>query len=314
MVFLSTLLAAISFFFVEGWGFGDSLWFCFTTVLTIGYGDLTPKTHVGRGVVFAYAFVGLSWLSMCCGAIHNYCNKTLFARTRVHNVDTARVDGLLLSSPLALIVVGGVLFASMEGWSIGDSIYFCIVSLTTVGYGDFVPRSAGGKGLLVVYVLFGVPLLAIALAKIATVRLVVVGANRAIHGGCTMMAVTIVVPALLLVTAMSALEGWSFSDACYFVVVTSLTIGLGDIVPLTAAGKATTSVYILANCTWLFCLLGQLSAQRTIVIAVGAMGDVQMSTLEMRGGRRDSSNRLAQGMEGGADSPELGSSAFTHII
>lgn len=33
---------------IEGWRFGESLYFTFVTGLTIGYGDLTPKHLVGR--------------------------------------------------------------------------------------------------------------------------------------------------------------------------------------------------------------------------------------------------------------------------
>ena len=32
----------------EGWPLGDSLYFAFVSGLTIGYGDLAPKTGVGR--------------------------------------------------------------------------------------------------------------------------------------------------------------------------------------------------------------------------------------------------------------------------
>ncbi len=40
-------------------------------------------------------------------------------------------------------------------------------------------------------------------------------------------------------------EHWSWINAFYFVVSTSATVGLGDIVPQTNAGKIITSVYIL---------------------------------------------------------------------
>jgi hypothetical protein len=33
---------------LEGWSFGESLYFAFVSGLTIGYGDLSPKTGLGR--------------------------------------------------------------------------------------------------------------------------------------------------------------------------------------------------------------------------------------------------------------------------
>lgn len=41
------------------------------------------------------------------------------------------------------------------------------------------------------------------------------------------------------------IEHWSWINAFYFVVSTSATVGLGDVVPQTNAGKIITSVYIL---------------------------------------------------------------------
>jgi hypothetical protein len=41
----------------EGWSLGESIYFAFVSALTIGYGDLAPKTFLGR--VFAIA-IGLS--------------------------------------------------------------------------------------------------------------------------------------------------------------------------------------------------------------------------------------------------------------
>ena len=41
---------------------------------------------------------------------------------------------------LAILVIlgGGQLFSYYEGWSFFDSVYYCYVTLTTIGFGDFV--------------------------------------------------------------------------------------------------------------------------------------------------------------------------------
>lgn len=56
---ISLLLGAISFSWVEGRSFGDGIWWASVTALTIGYGDLTPLTTVGRtlGVVFGHFWI-----------------------------------------------------------------------------------------------------------------------------------------------------------------------------------------------------------------------------------------------------------------
>ena len=63
---------------------------------------------------------------------------------------------------------GAFLFASWEGWQFLDSAYFCFITLTTIGFGDFVPAQNIQEGEDVnisiafcsVYLLFGIALLA----------------------------------------------------------------------------------------------------------------------------------------------------------
>ena len=34
--------------FAEGVSFGNALWWCFVTTSTVGYGDISPVTTIGR--------------------------------------------------------------------------------------------------------------------------------------------------------------------------------------------------------------------------------------------------------------------------
>lgn len=42
----------------------------------------------------------------------------------------------LLSS--VIITTGAAVFSKYEGWSYFDSFYYCFVTLTTIGFGDYV--------------------------------------------------------------------------------------------------------------------------------------------------------------------------------
>ena|SRR5437899_9866534 len=48
----------------------------------------------------------------------------------------------VLSAILAMQVALGLLIGFVEGWSVGDAVYFTFVTGLTIGYGDIVPRLA----------------------------------------------------------------------------------------------------------------------------------------------------------------------------
>ena len=59
---------------------------------------------------------------------------------------------------LLWIVVGAVVFSFLEGWPFIDALYFAVISITTVGYGDIVPTTTAGKLFTVAFLLVGVGL------------------------------------------------------------------------------------------------------------------------------------------------------------
>jgi hypothetical protein len=65
----------------------------------------------------------------------------------------------LFWSVLLILFTGTWFYHQVEGWGWLDSLYFSVITLTTVGYGDFSPQTAVGKIFTVVYIILGLGLL-----------------------------------------------------------------------------------------------------------------------------------------------------------
>ena len=60
---------------------------------------------------------------------------------------------------LGIIALGTWFYARVEGWTPLDALYFTVTTLTTVGYGDFAPRTPAGKLFTIFYIVVGIGLL-----------------------------------------------------------------------------------------------------------------------------------------------------------
>ncbi len=55
-----------------------------------------------------------------------------------------------------MLISGMLIFNSIEGWSYLDSLYFSVVTMTTVGYGDFTPTHSLSKIMVMIYAVSGI--------------------------------------------------------------------------------------------------------------------------------------------------------------
>lgn len=60
---------AVLFHELQKWGVLDSIYFCFTALSTIGFGELQPKDELGMYVASVYIIVGMAIVAMCFSLI-----------------------------------------------------------------------------------------------------------------------------------------------------------------------------------------------------------------------------------------------------
>lgn len=87
-----------------------------------------------------------------------------------------------LATTSVLVIAAGTIFYNLvEKWSLIDSFYFCVVTLATVGYGDFTPKTQLGRLVTSFYIIVGVAILGSFLNTMVKHRAERAEARRAEH-------------------------------------------------------------------------------------------------------------------------------------
>ena len=68
-VFLTIGIGTVFYHFVEGWSWIDSYYFSVVTLATVGFGDLAPKTDLGKIFTTFYIFAGVGMLAAYFGLL-----------------------------------------------------------------------------------------------------------------------------------------------------------------------------------------------------------------------------------------------------
>ncbi|XP_073983226.1 open rectifier K[+] channel 1 isoform X2 [Rhodnius prolixus] len=165
------------------WTYYNSFFFALTTLSTIGYGNLTPSSTEGRWLVIVYSLIGIPFNGIVLAQLGDFFGSTFMkAHHRYKNqVYETRMELILdillyLVPGMAIFILAPTfVFQFFENWSFTEGIYYAFVSLTTIGFGDFV---AGQKTddsasytayriFLLIWIMFGLGYLVMILGFIA---------------------------------------------------------------------------------------------------------------------------------------------------
>lgn len=117
-------------------------------ICLLGYGHVTPCTVSGRIFCMIYALIGipLTWLMLSTLAqqINDWIAKFVtfvFERclNRVPSKISSVCTGVSIMICTSMILIIATFAYYLEGWSFINGIYFGFITLTTIGFGDFVP-------------------------------------------------------------------------------------------------------------------------------------------------------------------------------
>ncbi|NXL36038.1 KCNKH protein, partial [Glaucidium brasilianum] len=158
------------------WDFSGSFFFSISAITTIGYGNLSPSTAAGRIFCILFALFGIPLNLVLLNEIGQL--MLLGVQHCAHHLEEvfhwqkkaslliktcALVTGLLL-----FLLLPPLLFFDKEGWSYEEGFYYSFITLSTIGFGDYVigmnpDRTYPGwyKNVISLWILFGMAWLAL---------------------------------------------------------------------------------------------------------------------------------------------------------
>uniref|UniRef100_A0A9J7WXB7 Potassium channel subfamily K member 9 n=1 Tax=Cyprinus carpio carpio TaxID=630221 RepID=A0A9J7WXB7_CYPCA len=129
------------------WKFAGSFYFAITVITTIGYGHAAPGTDAGKAFCMFYAVLGIPLTLVMFQSLGERMNtfvKYMLKRIkkccgmRITEVSMENMVTVGFFSCMGTLCIGAAAFSHYEDWSFFQSYYYCFITLTTIGFGDFV--------------------------------------------------------------------------------------------------------------------------------------------------------------------------------
>ncbi|XP_053619203.1 potassium channel subfamily K member 9-like isoform X2 [Plodia interpunctella] len=161
----------------QQWKFTGAFYYATTVLTTIGYGHSTPATIGGKLFTMFYAIVGIPLGLIMFQSIGERVNrlssviiKSIKRAMNCKQINATEVDLICVVTTLSSLTIAGgaAAFSTCEGWSYFDSVYYCFITLTTIGFGDMVAlqrdnalnRKPSYVMFALIFILFGLAIVA----------------------------------------------------------------------------------------------------------------------------------------------------------
>ncbi|XP_028934382.1 potassium channel subfamily K member 16-like isoform X2 [Ornithorhynchus anatinus] len=160
----------------SNWDFSNSFFFVGSIVSTIGCGTLSPKTAGGQIFCVFFALFGIPLniivLHRVGKALSSLCErlgKCLYRKgMREKRIKFLTLQFFLVTGVLVFLGLPALVFHSVEGWTYNEGIYYAFITLSTIGFGDYVVGVQPGRtyrsyyrALVAIWILFGLAWIAL---------------------------------------------------------------------------------------------------------------------------------------------------------
>ncbi|XP_078357345.1 potassium channel subfamily K member 15-like [Oculina patagonica] len=131
------------------WSYSAAVDFVFQSLTTIGYGYITPQTPTGQILCIFVCLLGIPMTLLTLksvgeldaklvNAIVTKVEKKILKRAEPKQVEV-KCAVILFSTMVVTLLIAACLAMILWGYTFVEGLYFWFITLTTVGFGDFVP-------------------------------------------------------------------------------------------------------------------------------------------------------------------------------
>lgn len=144
------------------WNYGSAIFYAITVITTIGYGHLSPITKAGQIFFTFYAIIGIPLCATMLVGIGERLARPYMkfdlARSKSSCPKLEKACRVVLFTLVCYAIfslIPAAVIMHLENWSYLETWYFTVVTLTTVGFGDYVPDQKSPDGSSIYKVIIG---------------------------------------------------------------------------------------------------------------------------------------------------------------